>query len=106
VVRSTSAARRLRPETSRNTSISFIYTFAAAPTVRLVLRGAPVRAECPGNATLPQAQPGFLCIYEESRLNNTGVKLNGVTRAGATIFTNSSAAGGFYSFGAWAATAA
>jgi hypothetical protein len=31
--------------------------------------------------------------------------LNAVTRSGTTIFTNSSAAGGFFSFGTWAATA-
>jgi hypothetical protein len=89
-----------------NTSISFVFTLAAAPTVKIVLQGAPAPAECPGNATLPQAQAGFLCIYEESRANSVGATLNGVTRSGATIFTNSSAAGGFFSFGAWAATAA
>jgi hypothetical protein len=89
-----------------NTSISFIYTFAAAPAVKLVLQGAAPPAECPGNATLPQAQPGFLCIYEQTRSNSAGVLLNGVTRSGATIYANSSAGGSFFSFGAWAATPA
>ena len=89
-----------------NTSISFIYTFANAPTVKIVLQGTAPPAECPGNATTPQASPGFLCIYEEDRANSVGVLLNGVTRSGATIYTNSVAAGGFFSFGAWAATAA
>lgn len=87
-----------------NTSISFIWPFTTAPTVRIVLQGAAAPAECPGNATSPQAQSGFLCIYEESRTNSVGVTLNAVQRSGATIFTNSSAAGGFFSFGAWAAT--
>ena len=87
-----------------NTSISFIYPFATVPTVKIVLQGASAPAECPGNATSPQAQAGFLCIYEESRTNSAGVTLNAVQRAGATIFVNSSAAGGFFSFGAWAAT--
>ena len=88
-----------------NTSISFIYTFAAAPTVRIVLQGAAAPAECPGNATLPQAQAGFLCIYETSHSNSAGATLNDVSRVGATIFTNASAAGGFFSYGTWAATA-
>ena len=82
-----------------NTSISFIYTFAATPTVRIVLQGAAAPAECTGNATLPQAQAGFLCIYEESSTNTPGVTLNAVNRSGATIFANSSAAGGFFSYG-------
>ena len=87
-----------------NTSISFIYAFAAAPTVKIVLQGAAAPAECTGNSTFPQAQAGFLCIYEESKTNSVGVTLNAVNRSGATIFTNSSAAGGFFSYGTWAAT--
>jgi len=88
-----------------NTAISFIYTLAAAPTVKIVLQGTAAPAQCPGNATLPQAQAGFLCIYEESRTNTAGVTLNAVNRSGATIFVNSTAAGGFFSYGTWAATA-
>jgi hypothetical protein len=88
-----------------NTSISFIFPLAAPPTVKIVLQGAAAPAQCPGNATSPQAQPGFLCIYEESRTNSPGATLNGVQSSGATIFANSSAAGGFFSFGAWAVTA-
>ncbi len=87
-----------------NTSISFIYAFATAPTVKIVLQGAAAPAECSGNATFPQAQAGFVCIYEESKTNSVGVTLNAVNRSGATIFTNSSAAGGFFTFGTWAAT--
>jgi len=86
------------------TSISFYFPLAAAPTVKIVLQGAVAPAECPGNVTTPQAQPGFLCIYEESRTNTPGVTLNSVKSYGATIFTNSSAAGGFFSYGAWAVT--
>ncbi len=87
-----------------NSSISFIYAFATTPTVKVILQGAAAPAECPGNATFPQAQAGFLCIYEESKTNSVGVTLNAVNRSGATIFTNSSAAGGFFSYGTWAAT--
>jgi hypothetical protein len=89
-----------------NTSISFVYAFAAAPTVKIVLQGAAAPSQCPGNSTFPQAQAGFVCIYEESKTNSVGVTLNAVNRSGATIFTNSSAAGGFFTYGTWAATGA
>jgi hypothetical protein len=71
--------------------------------VKIVLQGAAAPAECPGNATFPQAQAGFLCIYEESKTNSV-VTPNAVNRSGATIFTNSSAASGFFTYGTWAAT--
>ena len=87
-----------------NTAISFVYPFTTAPTVRIVLQGGTAPAECAGNATSPQANAGFLCIYEESRTNTAGVTLNAVNRSGATIFANSTAAGGFFSYGTWAAT--
>jgi hypothetical protein len=87
-----------------NTAISFVYPFTTVPTVRIVLQGGAAPAECPGNATSPQANAGFLCIYEESRTNTSGVTLNAVQKSGATIFVNSTAAGGFFSYGAWAAT--
>jgi hypothetical protein len=87
-----------------NTSISFLYAFATAPTVRIVLQGGAAPAECSGNANAPQAQAGFLCIYEQSRTNASGVTLNAVQSSGATIFTRSSAAGDFFSVGGWAAT--
>jgi hypothetical protein len=104
--RTTSAPRQPPAGALANSSISFVYAFAAAPTVKIVLQGAAAPAECPGNATFPQAQSGFVCIYEASKTNSVGVTLNGVTRSGATIFTNSSAAGGFFTFGTWAATGA
>ena len=88
-----------------NTGISFVYTFAAPPAATIVLQGAAAPAQCPGNSTLPQANPGYLCIYETAHSNATGATLNEVDRSGATIFTNSSGTGGFFSYGTWAATA-
>jgi hypothetical protein len=88
-----------------NTSLSFIFSFAKAPTAELVLAGATPPAQCPGNATTPQAQPGFLCVYETQNENSAGVELNAVTPQGATLFTRSTAAGDFFTFGTWAATA-
>ncbi len=88
-----------------NTSISFISLLSAAPTVVIVPVKAAPSAECPGSVSLPQATPGFLCIYEEERLNTAGLKLNKTLRTGATIFVESEAAGRFYSVGTWATTA-
>jgi hypothetical protein len=88
-----------------NTSISFLSLFSAAPTVVVVAEKATPPAECPGTAEVPQAKPGFLCIYEEGKLNTNGLLVNGVQRSGATIYIFSEAAGTFYSFGTWAATA-
>jgi hypothetical protein len=92
------------PGALANAAISFVYAFTTAPTVRIVLQGGTAPAECTGNATSPTANAGFVCIYEESRTNTAGVTLNAVNRNGATIFVNSTAAGGFFSFGTWAAT--
>jgi hypothetical protein len=88
-----------------NTSISFITTFAVAPTTHLILEGGVAPAECTGTATMPEAAPGHLCVYEQDTLNTAGVLENQTTRSGATIFIMSNAAGNFFSFGAWAVTA-
>jgi len=93
------------PVALANTSISFLSLFSAAPTVRIVPEGGVPPAECPGTVALPQAKPGFLCIYEEERTNTDGLKLNTTLRTGATIFIFAKAAGTFYSVGTWAATA-
>jgi hypothetical protein len=88
-----------------NTSISFITLLSAAPTAVIVKTGALPSSECPGSASLPQAKPGFLCIYEQEHTNTATLQLNGVVRSGATIFVESEAEGRFFSFGTWAATA-
>ena len=89
-----------------NTSLSFDFALAAAPTPHIVPQGAPAPMGCSGNATFPGANPGHLCIFETSRTNTGGVSLNEVNRSGATIFINATAGGGvFFSFGTWAVTA-
>jgi hypothetical protein len=87
-----------------NTSISFIYARAAAPTVNFIRQGTAPPAACPGNATFPQASAGNLCIYEADRTNTAGGQVNEVNRSGATIFINATAGGIFFSFGTWALT--
>jgi hypothetical protein len=90
-----------------NTSISFLSLLSSAPTVVIVREKESPPTECPGSVSLPQAKPGFLCIYEEERLNTEGgLKLNTTLRVGATIFIMAKEAGGFYSVGTWALTAA
>jgi hypothetical protein len=89
-----------------NTSISFAFALAAAPAIHFIRQGTAAPAQCPGNATFPQANAGNLCIYEAERLNTAGGQVNEVNRSGATIFILSSAAGGFFSFGTWAVTGA
>jgi hypothetical protein len=89
-----------------NTSVSFVYALAAAPAVFFVRQGTAAPAQCPGNATFPQANAGTLCIYETERLNTIGGTVNEVNRSGATIFINATGAGAFYSFGTWAVTGA
>jgi hypothetical protein len=89
-----------------NTSISFAFALAAAPAIHFVRQGTAAPAQCPGNATFPQAANGNLCVYEAERANSAGGLVNEVNRSGATIFLNSTAAGIFFSFGTWAVTGA
>jgi hypothetical protein len=89
-----------------NTSVSFVFPLAAAPTAHFIRQGTAAPAQCPGNATFPQAAAGNLCVYETQRLNSAGGLVNEVNRSGATIFLNSTAGGGFFSFGTWAVTGA
>jgi hypothetical protein len=52
-------------------SISFGYTLASEPTSLFVPSGSTPRAGCPGTASNPQADPGFLCVYENSNVGTT-----------------------------------
>jgi len=88
-----------------NTEISFGFRFAAEPMPHLIQMGDAAPAGCPGTAVLPEADPGHLCIYEDSVTNTQGILPNTVEVTGATIFIRSEAAGDFFSFGTWAATA-
>jgi hypothetical protein len=88
-----------------STAISFGFRLAAEPTPHLIRMGSPAPAECPGSFAQPEASPGHLCIYEDSLTNTQGISPNSVEPVGATIFIRSNAAGDFFSFGTWAATA-
>ena len=87
-------------------SISFAFALAAAPTFRFIREGTAPPAQCPGNADFPKANAGNVCIYETFRSNTAGGQAAGITRSGAMIFINATAAGGFISLGTWAVTGA
>ena len=52
--------------------ISFGYTLASEPIGHYIESGAAAPAECPGSASMPEAAPGHLCLYEGGRLALTG----------------------------------
>jgi hypothetical protein len=92
--------------------ISFGFRFAAAPTVHFVALGTTPPAACPGNGLNPQATPGNLCIYETSQTNRTSPVVfdvnfdaNSASPFGASVLTESLAAGVSGTSGSWAATA-
>ena len=74
-----------------NTSLSFVFTLASKPTVIVVPDATTPPANCPGTVALPQAKPGFLCLFvdENANLDTDGLQVNGEERSGATIFVNS-----------------
>lgn len=88
-------------------SISFVYALPSTPSVRFVRQGATPPAECPGTSSDPKAQPGFLCIYENTKSNIAAdhPSVYNLSRVGAGLFARSTGAGAAFSGGRWAATA-
>lgn len=87
-----------------NTSISFVFQFASAPTFNYIAPGGSSTAACPGSATNPTAAPGNLCVYSQGVANTTGARNNNIDQWGDTLFINSTTTGNFFDFGIWAAT--
>ena len=92
--------------------ISFGFRFSSAPTPHFVALGTTPPAQCPGNGLNPQATPGNLCIYETSETNRfspavVDVNFDGNSSSpfGASVLTESLAAGVSGTSGSWAATA-
>jgi len=86
-------------------SISFTALMPSTPTAVVIPEGKTPPASCPGTVEVPQAEPGYLCIYELERENTAGIMLNKTQRTGQTMFIISEIAGESDSFGTWAATA-
>ena len=95
-------------------SISFGYTLASEPTSLFVPSGSTPPAGCPGTASNPQADPGFLCVYENSNVGTTNTVIcNPVSntcgvpasRFGAYLRTDSTGtAASTRTVGTWAVT--
>jgi hypothetical protein len=86
---------------------SFVFPLATAPDKHLWLLGQsnPDPVHCPGTAADPQAAPGHVCVYEQSKPDGAGTSAM-ILGADRFSFTASffSATGGF-SAGTWAVTA-
>ena len=90
--------------------ISLGVTFTPVPTVRYMKLGDPLAPGCLGTAAAPDAQPGFVCVFETAVLNmdsNRGtLDLSGsigMTAFGGPIFGQTAGAGQGYMLGSWAA---
>ena len=97
-------------------AVSYGLRLSAAPTVHFILAGTTPPPECPGNVTAPAANPGHLCIYEETAISVTsfrgecdteqsGCLIGFGNREGFGVFAQPSAAPS-YTFGSWAVTGA
>jgi hypothetical protein len=53
--------------------ISFQIPLASPPAVVIGQKGAGPVTHCPGDITNPQAEAGYLCVYESSISNNDGL---------------------------------
>ena len=90
--------------------ISFVYTLHSPPKDRFFIPyGTPLSEypdECPGRATLPEAKPGYLCVYEENRENIADGYPNFyvLDSFGFGIWAGAANAGHFRSYGTWAVT--
>lgn len=84
-----------------------------ATAANYIPAGGAATANCPGSATSPAAAPGHLCVYERIRSNigsscitrtGSGYSCGVADPFGASIFTESAAAGYSYAIGSWAMT--
>jgi hypothetical protein len=96
--------------TTGTTDISYGRLLPFTPQPRVIRFGMPVSAECPGTGAVPQAAPGFLCVYERSGDNVSGVAVlssefgvNVTDRVGAVLVTGAGV-GSSHSSGTWAVT--
>jgi hypothetical protein len=101
-------------EDATSDSISFGYTLASKPTVQVIEEGDSLTDQCPQRGSeftgeVPEAAPGYLCIYEwdeENERDGSGYPFITTTnRTGTGITLRSEGTGIFYSQGAWAVTA-
>jgi hypothetical protein len=86
-------------------SISFGYQLASAPLPAFVPSGASPTQQCPGTYDSPQAQPGHLCVYEETGSNQSSPpEVALVNTVGGIVSLFAKDAGASNSYGTWAVT--
>jgi hypothetical protein len=82
--------------------------------VDVIEQGDPLTTNCPQrgddlSGEVPEAAPGFLCIYEWDESNERTTSgypfISNTSRTGAGITVRSEGTGIFYSEGVWAVTA-
>jgi hypothetical protein len=94
------------------TSISFAFPLASAPTIHIIQAGGVPPTQCPGTVTAPEAQPGHLCVYVRFANNGATVSSYGPDdqtnpRFGLVLLKPSAAAGSANEMaGTYAVTAA
>ena len=97
-----------------NDGHAFGYTLPSAPVSHYIAAGAGPTTECPGTATLPEALPGHLCVYETLRSGITvdlsvgdadGERTHAST-FGFFVTTETAGTGSELAYGSWAVTAA
>jgi len=88
--------------------ISYVYTLDSVPEGKIIPQGTtePV-AGCPGQAGSPEADPGYLCVYEQDRENiaDGGPSFYVQDPYGFGIWAGALNEGNARSFGTWAVTA-
>lgn len=98
-----------------NTSVSFGFTLASAPTGHFIAVGDTPPPQCPGSAANPQASAGNLCVYEIQANNQLATPelfdpATGAVGAGRYGFGVAAELGNapnesLLSYGSWAVTA-
>jgi hypothetical protein len=93
------------------TSISLPFNCSGQLTAQIVEFGGSPTTECPGTYDLPEALPGYLCVYvsfaDNVNLHRSWDPLTSTdgtaSKFGTSLYAYSIAAGRYYSWGTWAA---
>jgi hypothetical protein len=96
-----------------STALSFGFRLANPPSSYFIGVGEPVPVGCPGTAASPEAQTGYLCVYEAAVSNRAASSIfapggggaQGAGREGAVLEINGDGDPTvFFSYGTWAVT--
>ncbi len=100
--------------------VSFGLQLESAPIAHYLPIGSSSTTECPGDALMPEAAPGHLCVYEAEEFNSNKVGVtttdanavatisngeNAASKFGFSVYTFSTGPGSISARGTWAVTA-